>query len=102
MTNWNLVASIAIPALCSLRVFFLLSLNDISSLNSKRDTGCLTRLISSWLVFRIKSSLIVSETCQSLRMSVIGVPVKVLHEAEGHIVTIETTSGEVDLFVLII
>ena len=28
-------------------------------------------------------------------MSVIGVPVKVLHEAEGHIVTIETTSGEV-------
>ena len=25
----------------------------------------------------------------------IGVPVKVLHEAEGHIVTIETTSGEV-------
>ena len=35
-------------------------------------------------------------------MSVIGVPVKVLHEAEGHIVTIETTSGEVNLFVLII
>ena len=31
-------------------------------------------------------------------MSVIGVPVKVLHEAEGHIVTIETTSGEVGLF----
>ena len=30
-------------------------------------------------------------------MSVIGVPVKVLHEAEGHIVTIETTSGEVGL-----
>ena len=30
-------------------------------------------------------------------MSVIGVPVKVLHEAEGHIVTIETTSGEVKL-----
>jgi hypothetical protein len=28
-------------------------------------------------------------------MSVIGVPVKVLHEAEGHIVTVETTSGEV-------
>lgn len=24
----------------------------------------------------------------------IGIPVKVLHEAEGHIVTIETTSGE--------
>ena len=39
------------------------------------------------------SSFIVSET--SCRMSVIGVPVKVLHEAEGHIVTIETTSGEV-------
>ena len=33
-------------------------------------------------------------------MSVIGVPVKVLHEAEGHIVTIETTSGEVGLFFL--
>ena len=28
-------------------------------------------------------------------MSVIGVPVKVLHEAEGHIVTVETTTGEV-------
>ena len=28
-------------------------------------------------------------------MSVIGVPVKVLHEAEGHIVTVETVSGEV-------
>ena len=27
--------------------------------------------------------------------SVIGVPVKVLHEAEGHIVTVETTTGEV-------
>ena len=39
------------------------------------------------------SSFIVSEA--SCRMSVIGVPVKVLHEAEGHIVTIETTSGEV-------
>ena len=25
----------------------------------------------------------------------IGVPVKVLHEAEGHIVTVETTTGEV-------
>ena len=33
-------------------------------------------------------------------MSVIGVPVKVLHEAEGHIVTIETTSGEVSLHIL--
>ena len=32
-------------------------------------------------------------------MSVIGVPVKVLHEAEGHIVTIETTSGEVKLII---
>ena len=28
-------------------------------------------------------------------MSVIGVPIKVLHEAEGHIVTVETTNGEV-------
>ena len=28
-------------------------------------------------------------------MSIIGVPVKVLHEAEGHIVTVETTTGEV-------
>ena len=26
-------------------------------------------------------------------------PLKVLHEAEGHIVTIETTSGEVFLFI---
>ena len=30
-------------------------------------------------------------------MSVIGVPIKVLHEAEGHIVTVETTTGEVRL-----
>ena len=44
---------------------------------------------------KMYSSFIVSET--SCRMSVIGVPVKVLHEAEGHIVTIETTSGEVKL-----
>lgn len=28
-------------------------------------------------------------------MSLIGVPLKVLHEAEGHIITIETTTGEV-------
>ena len=28
-------------------------------------------------------------------MSVIGVPIKVLHEAEGHIVTVETITGEV-------
>ena len=35
-------------------------------------------------------------------MSVIGVPVKVLHEAEGHIVTIETTSGEVSLLLHIL
>lgn len=35
-------------------------------------------------------------------MSVIGVPVKVLHEAEGHIVTIETTSGEVGLVLYIL
>ena len=28
-------------------------------------------------------------------MATIGVPLKVLHEAEGHIVTIETTTGEV-------
>jgi len=28
-------------------------------------------------------------------MSTIGIPIKVLHEAEGHIVTIETTTGEV-------
>ena len=26
-------------------------------------------------------------------MATIGVPIKVLHEAEGHIVTIETTTG---------
>ena len=25
----------------------------------------------------------------------IGVPIKLLHEAEGHIVTVETTTGEV-------
>ncbi|XP_074604920.1 small ribonucleoprotein particle protein SmD3 [Brevipalpus obovatus] len=25
----------------------------------------------------------------------IGIPIKVLHEAEGHIITVETTSGEV-------
>eukprot|EP00088_Acartia_fossae_P034188 TRINITY_DN3505_c0_g1_i5.p1 TRINITY_DN3505_c0_g1~~TRINITY_DN3505_c0_g1_i5.p1 ORF type:complete len:157 (-),score=66.18 TRINITY_DN3505_c0_g1_i5:359-829(-) len=28
-------------------------------------------------------------------MATIGVPIKVLHEAEGHIVTIETTTGEI-------
>jgi len=28
-------------------------------------------------------------------MATIGVPLKVLHEAEGHVVTIETTTGEV-------
>ena len=30
-------------------------------------------------------------------MSLIGVPLKVLHEAEGHIITIETTTGEVTI-----
>lgn len=30
-----------------------------------------------------------------LRMTAIGVPIKILHEAEGHIVTLETTIGEV-------
>ena len=28
-------------------------------------------------------------------MATIGVPLKVLHEAEGHIVTVETNTGEV-------
>jgi hypothetical protein len=28
-------------------------------------------------------------------MATIGVPIKVLHEAEGHVVTVETTTGEV-------
>jgi small nuclear ribonucleoprotein D3 len=28
-------------------------------------------------------------------MATIGVPIKVLHEAEGHVITVETTSGEV-------
>ena len=28
-------------------------------------------------------------------MSTIGVPIKLLHEAEGHIITLETNSGEV-------
>ena len=46
--------------------------------------------------------MIVSEPYQSWTMSVIGVPVKVLHEAEGHIVTIETTSGEVGLVLYIL
>ena len=27
-------------------------------------------------------------------MSVIGVPLKVLHEAEGHIITVETNTGD--------
>jgi len=31
----------------------------------------------------------------SVKMATIGVPLKVLHEAEGHIVTVETTTGEV-------
>lgn len=31
----------------------------------------------------------------TLRKMSIGVPIKVLHEAEGHIVTCETNSGEV-------
>jgi hypothetical protein len=33
-------------------------------------------------------------------MALIGVPLKVLHEAEGHIITVETTSGEVSPFLL--
>jgi len=28
-------------------------------------------------------------------MATIGVPIKVLHEAEGHVVTVETTTGEI-------
>lgn len=28
-------------------------------------------------------------------MTAIGVPIKILHEAEGHVVTLETTIGEV-------
>lgn len=28
-------------------------------------------------------------------MSLVGIPVKLLHEAEGHIVTCESTTGEV-------
>ena len=28
-------------------------------------------------------------------MAAIGIPLKVVHEAEGHIVTVETTTGEV-------
>merc|ERR1712205_39797 len=32
--------------------------------------------------------------CNTLKMS-IGVPIKVLHEAEGHIITCETITGEV-------
>ena len=32
----------------------------------------------------------------------LGIPIKVLHEAEGHIVTIETTSGEVGIMLLYI
>jgi len=28
-------------------------------------------------------------------MTAIGVPIKILHEAEGHIITLETTTGEV-------
>ena len=35
-------------------------------------------------------------------MSVIGVPIKVLHEAEGHIVTVETTTGEVRTLIMFI
>ena len=34
-------------------------------------------------------------------MSVIGVPIKVLHEAEGHIVTVETTTGEVSYYFIL-
>ena len=35
------------------------------------------------------------------RFSMLGVPVKVLHEAEGHIVTVETATGELYRGVLI-
>lgn len=28
-------------------------------------------------------------------MTAIGVPIKILHEAEGHVITLETTIGEV-------
>ncbi len=35
-------------------------------------------------------------------MATIGVPIKVLHEAEGHIVTIETTTGNVVVVLTIV
>ena len=35
-------------------------------------------------------------------MATIGVPIKVLHEAEGHIVTIETTTGNVVVVLIIL
>ena len=30
-----------------------------------------------------------------MKMSTIGIPIKLLHEAEGHIITVETTVGEI-------
>lgn len=31
----------------------------------------------------------------SIAMSSVGVPIKVLHDAEGHVITLETVNGEV-------
>ena len=35
-----------------------------------------------------------SSSLKNLKMS-IGIPIKLLHEAEGHIITLETTTGEI-------
>lgn len=32
----------------------------------------------------------------------IGIPIKLLHEAEGHVVTLETVTGEVYRYVLLV
>lgn len=44
--------------------------------------------------FSLNSTMILVFQEKQLKMS-IGVPIKVLHEAEGHIVTCETNTGEV-------
>ena len=57
-------------------------------------------LLSATCVFRIRNACTeflksVYQTCLKREKMSIGVPIKLLHEAEGHIVTLETITGEV-------
>lgn len=63
----------------------------------------LIRLVSAvlFVIFIVLKSFLLcahglsNVSVNSKRMTAIGVPIKILHEAEGHVVTLETTIGEV-------